>query len=164
MSARRVNVGGPPLPLVPPCNRQRPFFVAEVWSYKLTRVELGYVEWGSDTSNYNSGLPSALAGSSSVVVLLRRRISGVSILHLALTHWPRKDRAPPGRFFAPSPLRFIGARPACDGVGQANGKSLLLFPGPTIETEGLFLDVFHQDRAGACRELRGPQHAFNDHC
>src|ERR1700730_18949309 len=104
------------------------------------------------------------AASSSDVVLLRRRISGVRILHLALTHWPRKDRAPPGRFFAPSPLRFIGARPACDGVGQANGKSLLLFPGPTIETEGLFLDVFHQDRAGAWRELRGPQHAFNDRC
>src|ERR1700730_7924518 len=37
--------------------------------------------------------------------------------------------------------------------GQANGKSLLLSPAPTIETEGLFLDVFHQDRAGAWREL-----------
>jgi len=44
---------------------------------------------------------------------------------------------------------LIGARRACDGVGQANGKSLLLSPAPTIETEGLFLDVFHQDRAGA---------------
>src|ERR1700730_816716 len=50
----------------------------KVWSYKLTRVGLGYVEWGSDTSNYNSGLPSALAGSSSEVVLLRRRISGIN--------------------------------------------------------------------------------------
>ena len=47
---------------------------------------------------------------------------------------------------------------------QANGKLLLLSPASTIETEGLFLDVFHQDRAGAWRELRGPQHAFNDRC
>src|SRR6478735_4380926 len=30
----------------------------------VTRVGLGYVEWGSDTSNYNSGLPSALAGGA----------------------------------------------------------------------------------------------------
>ena len=49
-------------------------------------------------------------------------------------------------------------------VTQANGKSLLLSPAPTIETEGLFLDVFHQDRAGAWRALGGQQHAFNDRC
>jgi hypothetical protein len=72
--------------------------------------------------------------------------------------------APPGHFFAPSRLRFLGARRASDGVGQANGKLLLLSAASTIETEGLFLDVFHQDRAGAWRELRGPQHAFNDCC
>src|ERR1700730_1589625 len=148
----------------------------KVWSYKLTRVGLGYVEWGSDTSNYNSGLPSALAGSSSDVVLLRRRISGVRILHLALTHWPRKGRAPhPSR---PSdipqrksssircsgrrkyPGHFLGARRACDSVGQAHGKSLLLSPSPTIETKRFFLDVFHNGCTCAWRELRA-QHAFN---
>ena len=126
---------------------------------RIRRMGLGYVELQFRSPFGFSGIVIRRD-----VVLLRRRISGVRILHLALTHWPRKDRAPPGRFFVPSPLRFIGARPACDGVGQANGKSLLLFPGPTIETEGLFLDVFHQDRAGAWWELRGPQHAFNDRC
>jgi hypothetical protein len=72
--------------------------------------------------------------------------------------------APPGHFFAPSRLRFLRARRACDGVGQANGKSLLLSPAPTIEPKGLFLDVFHKNRAGAWREFRRSQHAFNDRC
>jgi hypothetical protein len=53
------------------------------WAF--TRVGLGYVEWGSDTSNYNSGLPSTLAGSSSDVVLLRYRISGGTFSVLPLT-------------------------------------------------------------------------------
>jgi hypothetical protein len=32
---------------------------------------------------------------------------------------------------------------------QANGKTLLLSPAPPIETEGLFLDVFHNESLGA---------------
>jgi hypothetical protein len=109
-------------------------------------------------------------------------------LDLAPSRWSRQGRAPhpsrvseiaqrkgtsvrcsggrryPGHFFAPSPLRLLGAGGACDGVGQANGKSLLLSPAPTIETKGLFLDVFHKNRAGAWREFRRSQHAFNDRC
>ena len=119
---------------------------------RIRRMGLGYVELQFRSPFHFSG------------IVIRRGAAEVSHFrrHIFRLAPDRKGRAPPRHFFAPSPLRFIGARRACDGVGQANGKSLLLSPAPTIEAEGLFIDVFHQDRAGAWRELRGPQHAFND--
>jgi hypothetical protein len=70
----------------------------------------------------------------------------VRILHLDLTQWSRQGRAPhPSRRSDIAqrkcssvrcsgrrryPGHFLGARRACDSVGQANGKSLLLSPAP----------------------------------